>query len=143
MAHWGGALLLAAVTRGRLRQLCGHALRYWFEVCVDDSESASGLSDGENDELDAGLAGLDEDGGLPLATAPPGGSLVLSQCESLAASAFGCAPTAASPRPGGAVVSTASRRAAGHPGLRRVDSGAQDEQDSQWIGEVATKVGRA
>ena len=71
-------MLLAAVTRGRLRQLCGHALRYWFEICVDDSARADESS---------------EEGGLPLAATAvvPGGSVPY---ESLAASAFGRAPTA-------------------------------------------------
>ena len=93
MSHWGGALLLAAVTRGRLRQLCGHALRYWFEICVDDSARADESSEEGGLSGDDGLGLTDEEGGLPLAATAvvPGGSVPY---ESLAASAFGRAPTA-------------------------------------------------
>lgn len=130
MAHWGGALLLTAVTRGRLRQLCGHALRYWFEVCMDDSgpesgeeDALAGLSDDDGLGLDEdGGLGLDEDGGLPLGTtAPDDGDNLRTRAsppfESLAAS-FGCAPTAASPYPSSAVASASRRvRVGAHSGV--------------------------
>ena len=78
MSHWGGALLLAAVTRGRLRQLCGHALRYWFEICVDDSGRADESSEEGGLSGDDGLGLTDEEGGLPLAAtaAVPGGGVL-------------------------------------------------------------------
>ena len=71
-SHWGGALLVAAAMRSRLRVLSGHALRYWYEVAVLQNEEAAlvglaGAYGGEQEAAEgaagtAWLEGYEEEG---------------------------------------------------------------------------------